>query len=131
MRSNFGSRFPPILIFAFFRLFFLRYEEVYAKILTNYNWKRFAALTENGMKYTQYITSMGSKLKDKGINLILNQQFTRESDKELQLKNFKDVSVKKNLNYEIANKFYRFISQVSQRTERESEPCQNHHRRRT
>ncbi|CRK93996.1 CLUMA_CG007522, isoform A [Clunio marinus] len=65
------------------------YEDVYAKLLIEMNWKRLAALTEDGMKYTQYITNMDAKLKEKNIHLIVNQKFPRASSQESQLKSFK------------------------------------------
>lgn len=69
-----------------------RHEDVYVKLLTELNWKRLAALTEDGMKYTQYITDMESKLRDNHIDLIVNKKFARESNKEKQLENFKTVN---------------------------------------
>lgn len=56
------------------------------------NWKRLAALTEDGMKYTEYITNMEPKLRDNHIDLIVNKKFTRETNRVKQLENFKTVS---------------------------------------
>lgn len=69
-----------------------RYEDVYEKLLTDLNWKRLAALTEDGLKYTEYLTAMESKLKGKNIELIVNKKFTREHDKRKQFENFRSVS---------------------------------------
>jgi DNA-binding PadR family transcriptional regulator len=60
-----------------------------------FDWKRLVALTEDGMKYTQYISDMEQNLKDKGINLMINKKFSRVNDKERQLENFKTVSHRK------------------------------------
>lgn len=68
-----------------------RYEDVYEKLLTELNWKRLAALTEDGMKYTQYITNMTPKLKEKGIDLMIDKKFPREADSRKQLETFKTV----------------------------------------
>jgi hypothetical protein len=93
---NFGSRlhtYSNILFFATLS----RFEDVYAKILANFDWKRLAALTEDGMKYTQYITNMESTWKQEtkhGIELFVNKKFTRVNNKDRQLENFKSVSVK-------------------------------------
>lgn len=51
-----------------------------------------AALTEDGLKYTEYLTAMESKLKGKNIDLIVNKKFTREPSKEKQFESFKTVS---------------------------------------
>lgn len=70
------------------------------KLLTELNWKRLAALTEDGMKYTQYITDMESTLRLSGIDLVVNKKFSpyshdfsREDNKEKQLENFKTVNI--------------------------------------
>lgn len=110
---NFGSRLSPVLIVIVVFDTFLRYEDVYAKLLAKHDWKRLAALTEDGMKYTQYITNMESTLKEKGIDLIMNKKFTRDSNKERQLEKFKTVSVKTVSHFDIANKFSHFTSSIS------------------
>lgn len=70
-----------------------RYQDVYAKLLDEMKWRRLVALTEDGMKYTKYITNMDSMLKDrKIIDSLVNKKFSREANKEDQLKKFKDVS---------------------------------------
>lgn len=119
-----GSRLTAEL-----NLIFPRYEDVYAKLLTKFKWNRFAALTEDGMKYTQYISSMDENLKEKGISLIVNKKFSRVSDKDRQLENFITVSCLNFLNCCIIKKSP-FSYQVSQRAKGESVSRQNHHRRR-
>lgn len=56
------------------------------------NWKRLAALTEDGMKYTQYITNMNSKLREKNIDLMIDKKFPREANSKKQFETFKTVS---------------------------------------
>lgn len=41
-------------------------------------WHRVAALTEDGQKYTEYISHMETLLKENGIELIANKKFPRE-----------------------------------------------------
>lgn len=42
-------------------------------------WKRVAALTEDGQKYTEYISHMEIMLKKNDIELIANKKFPREA----------------------------------------------------
>lgn len=65
--------------------------DVYEKLLESWNWKRLAALTEDGMKYTEYLTNMESKLRGK-VDLIVNKKFPREADKAKQFDLFFNVS---------------------------------------
>lgn len=69
-----------------------RYQQVYEKLLTKWNWKRIFALTEDGMKYTQYITALESRLKQVDPNFwFLNKKFSRDTaDKDFE--NFRNVS---------------------------------------
>lgn len=69
-----------------------RYQDVYAKLLTKFDWNRLVALTEDGMKYTKYLTDMDTTLKEKGISLMVNKRFPRVNDKERQFDIFKTVS---------------------------------------
>jgi hypothetical protein len=57
------------------------------------NWKRLASLTEDGMKYTQYIANMDGKEI-----WMANKKFTRESNNKTQLEKFKIVSARKGFN---------------------------------
>jgi hypothetical protein len=109
-----------------FRCEFLRYEDVYTKLLLKFDWKRLVALTEDGMKYTQYISDMEQNLKDKGINLMINKKFSRVNDKERQLENFKTVSQRKIS--ACASSKSSLPSQVSQRAQVQPVSRQNHHR---
>lgn len=52
-----------------------RYEHVYIQLLQQMKWKRVAALTEDGQRYTEYISHMESSLKKHDIELIANKKF--------------------------------------------------------
>lgn len=55
----------------------LRYEHVFLRLFQHLKWRRVAALTEDGQKYTEYISHMETTLKKNGIELISNQKFPR------------------------------------------------------
>lgn len=55
----------------------LRYEHVYLRLFQHLKWARVAALTEDGQKYTEYISHMETTLKKNGMELISNQKFPR------------------------------------------------------
>lgn len=46
------------------------------------------------MKYTEYITNMEPKLREKNIELLVNKKFTRDTNREKQFEKFKIVSSK-------------------------------------
>lgn len=56
-----------------------QYKHVYLKLFKEFQWKRIAALTEDGQKYTEYISHMQELLEDNGIT-ISNTKFPRERD---------------------------------------------------
>lgn len=51
---------------------------VYLELMKQMNWKRVAALTEDGQKYTEYLSLMQNLLADNGISFIANVKFPRE-----------------------------------------------------
>lgn len=55
-----------------------RYEHVYVRLLKKMGWRRVAALTEDGQRYTEYISHMETMLKKNDIELIANKKFPRE-----------------------------------------------------
>lgn len=57
------------------------------------NWNRVAAVTEDGTKYTEYITNMGNKLPSVNMKLIENKKITRETNEDKRLEYLKTVSV--------------------------------------
>ncbi|CAH0557671.1 unnamed protein product [Brassicogethes aeneus] len=56
------------------------YKHVYLKLMQHFHWKRVAALTEDGQKYTEYISSMQDVLDKENISFITNKKFPREID---------------------------------------------------
>lgn len=61
-----------------------QYENVYSKLLQQFKWHRVAALTEDGQKYTEYISHMETLLKKNNIELIMNKKFPHDlTEKEM------------------------------------------------
>ncbi|KAG5898979.1 Insulin-like peptide receptor, partial [Gonioctena quinquepunctata] len=58
------------------------YKHVYIKMFERFGWKQLAALTEDGQKYTEYISLMTDDLAKNGIMFIANKKFPREKSKE-------------------------------------------------
>lgn len=54
-----------------------QYEYVYLQLMQQFKWSRVAALTEDGQKYTEYISHMETYLKAHSIELISNRKFPR------------------------------------------------------
>lgn len=57
-----------------------QYKHVYLQMFRELGWKRVAALTEDGQKYTEYISHMEDLLQQQGIAFIANTKFPRERD---------------------------------------------------
>lgn len=53
-----------------------QYEHVYVRLLKELNWKRVVAFTEDGQKYTEYISQLENVLKENGIELT-NKKFSK------------------------------------------------------
>lgn len=56
------------------------YKQVYLNLFQTFEWQQIAALTEDGQKSTEYISSMGALLSLNDIHLIANMKFPRNSD---------------------------------------------------
>lgn len=54
-----------------------QYEQVYVRMLKKMNWHRIVAFTEDGQKYTEYISQLENVLKENGIELT-NKKFSRD-----------------------------------------------------
>lgn len=80
-----------------------QYKHVYLKLFKEFQWKRIAALTEDGQKYTEYISHMQELLGNNGIT-ISNTKFPRERDTAVLTR----VSCKDNTNWFVY--FILFIS---------------------
>ncbi|XP_053958896.1 uncharacterized protein LOC128863661 [Anastrepha ludens] len=52
-----------------------QYEDVYIELMKFMGWKRVAALTEDGQKYTEYISHMETAMKQNNLELITNKKF--------------------------------------------------------
>lgn len=57
-----------------------QYRHGYLQLFKAFGWHRVAALTEDGQKYTEYISYMQEILRDNGINFIANIKFPRERE---------------------------------------------------
>lgn len=53
-----------------------QYEHVYVRLLKELKWKRVVAFTEDGQKYTEYISQLENVLKENGIELT-NKKFSK------------------------------------------------------
>lgn len=53
----------------------IQYKHVYLALFKQLGWKRIAALTKDGQKYTQYITHVESLLSENNITFIANSKF--------------------------------------------------------
>lgn len=60
-----------------------QYKYVYLYLLQRLGWRRVASLTEDGQKYTEYISYMQDMLRDNGITFVANAKFPREWDPEV------------------------------------------------
>lgn len=55
------------------------------------NWERIAAITEDGQKYTEYISRMESN--NNTFKIIVNRKFPRETNEKKQLEHFEKVNI--------------------------------------
>lgn len=53
-----------------------QYEHVYVRLLKELNWHRVVAFTEDGQKYTEYISQLENALRENGIELT-NKKFSK------------------------------------------------------
>lgn len=78
-----------------------QYKHVYLKLFKEFQWKRVAALTEDGQKYTEYISHMQELLENNGIT-ISNTKFPRERDTSVLTR----VSVKRAIFLEVIDRLF-------------------------
>ena len=71
-----------------------QYEYVYTKLFKKFNWKRVAALNEDGQRSTEYISHMEATLKQNHIDLISNKKFPRERKEGEMGKQLADLKAK-------------------------------------
>lgn len=72
-----------------------QYKYVYFTLFKKFQWKRVAALTEDGQKYTEYISYMQDILRDNDINLIGNIKFPRERELDVMTKYLQELKEKR------------------------------------
>lgn len=53
-----------------------QYEHLYVRLFKELNWHRVVAFTEDGQKYTEYISQLENALKENGIELT-NKKFSK------------------------------------------------------
>lgn len=63
-----------------------QYKHVYLQLLKKLGWKRVASLTEDGQKYTEYISYMQDMLRSNGIVFVANVKFPREREADVMTK---------------------------------------------
>lgn len=52
-----------------------QYVDVYTSLMNDFGWNRLAALTEDGQKYSEYISHMETAWKNNNLDLIINKKF--------------------------------------------------------
>ncbi|XP_074115403.1 uncharacterized protein LOC141538040 isoform X1 [Cotesia typhae] len=68
-----------------------QYRHVYLQFFQHFAWKRVAALTEDGQKYTEYISHLQETLRDHEINFIANVKFPRERERHEMTEYLEDL----------------------------------------
>jgi len=63
-----------------------QYKYVYVQLLRRLGWQRVASLTEDGQKYTEYISYMQDMLRDNSIDFVANVKFPREREADVMTK---------------------------------------------
>lgn len=63
-----------------------QYKHVYVQLLQRLGWRRVASLTEDGQKYTEYISYMQDMLRDNSIDYVANVKFPREREVDVMTK---------------------------------------------
>ncbi|XP_016841856.1 uncharacterized protein LOC100115038 [Nasonia vitripennis] len=72
-----------------------QYKHVYLQLLKKFNWNRVAAFSEDGLKYTEYISYMQEMLRENGITFVANIKFPREWQPEILTKYLEDLKQKR------------------------------------
>ncbi|XP_011137908.1 uncharacterized LOC105182277 isoform X1 [Harpegnathos saltator] len=68
-----------------------QYKHVYLQLLQKFGWHRVASLTEDGQKYTEYISYMQDMLRDNGIVFVATAKFPREREVDVMTKYLQDL----------------------------------------
>ncbi|XP_029161523.1 receptor-type guanylate cyclase gcy-5-like [Nylanderia fulva] len=72
-----------------------QYKYVYLQLLQSLGWHRVASLTEDGQKYTEYISYMQDMLRDNGIVFVANVKFPREREADVMTNYLQDLKEKR------------------------------------
>ncbi|XP_014237000.1 receptor-type guanylate cyclase gcy-3-like [Trichogramma pretiosum] len=72
-----------------------QYQYVYLQLLQKFGWHRVAAFSEDGLKYTEYISYMQDMLRDNGIEFVVNIKFPREWEPEVLTKYLEELKQKR------------------------------------
>ncbi|XP_014212740.1 receptor-type guanylate cyclase gcy-3-like [Copidosoma floridanum] len=72
-----------------------QYKYMYLELLKKFNWQRVAAFSEDGLKYTEYISYMQDLLRENGITFVANIKFPREAQLELLTNHLEDLKQKR------------------------------------
>ncbi|XP_058984044.1 atrial natriuretic peptide receptor 2 isoform X2 [Musca domestica] len=68
-----------------------QYEDLYISLMKEFGWRRVAAITEDGQKYTEYISHMETTLKNNNFELIANKKFLNEVNPHQMRKHLEDL----------------------------------------
>ncbi|XP_069698476.1 uncharacterized protein [Periplaneta americana] len=71
-----------------------QYKYVYLQLLQQLGWRQVAALTEDGQKYTEYISHMQDLLQANGITFVANRKFPRDREKAKMSKYLEELKEK-------------------------------------
>ncbi|KAG7188679.1 hypothetical protein KM043_008301 [Ampulex compressa] len=72
-----------------------QYKHVYLQLLQRLGWQRVASLTEDGQKYTEYISYMQDMFRDNGITFVANAKFPRDREADMMTKYLLDLKQKR------------------------------------
>ncbi|KAG5329551.1 ILPR protein, partial [Acromyrmex charruanus] len=72
-----------------------QYKHVYVQLLQRLGWHRVASLTEDGQKYTEYISYMQDMLRDNSIDFVANVKFPREREADVMTKYLQGLKEKR------------------------------------
>ncbi|XP_021935929.1 receptor-type guanylate cyclase gcy-4-like isoform X2 [Zootermopsis nevadensis] len=72
-----------------------QYKFVYLQLFQQLGWEQMAALTEDGQKYTEYISHMQDLLQANGITFVVNRKFPRDRGKATMFKYLEELKNKK------------------------------------
>merc|ERR1711892_44984 len=72
-----------------------QYKHAYLAALKKFGWKKVAALTQDGSKYSHYMSSLQDVFQENGIDFVLNRKFPRDTtDMSLYLEDLKERGAK-------------------------------------